>query len=55
MADSTEYQIVPEAAEATATEDPPSSYTACHNHGSDVQVHPVLLRRCASDNRLVTA
>ncbi|RSL67936.1 hypothetical protein CEP54_003019 [Fusarium duplospermum] len=36
MADSTEYQIVPEAAEATATEDPPSSYTACHNHGSDV-------------------
>ncbi|KAL2691206.1 hypothetical protein Neosp_001587 [[Neocosmospora] mangrovei] len=38
MADSTEYQIVPEAAEATATEDPPSSYTACHNHGSDVQV-----------------
>lgn len=38
MADATEYQIVPEAAEATATEEAPSSYTACHNHGSDVQV-----------------
>ncbi|KAM5356831.1 hypothetical protein ACJ41O_003477 [Fusarium nematophilum] len=35
MADSTEYQIVPEA-EATATEEPPSSYTACHNHGTDM-------------------
>ncbi|KAM0425439.1 hypothetical protein ACHAPT_009228 [Fusarium lateritium] len=35
MADSTEYQIVPEA-KVTATEDAPSSYTACHNHGSDV-------------------
>jgi zinc transporter 1/2/3 len=32
MAGSDEYQIV---SEATATEDPPSSYTDCHSHGSD--------------------
>ena len=34
MAGSDEYQIVAEAS-ATATQDLPSSYTDCHNHGSD--------------------